>query len=411
MADLEQWVNLEKVDKFKDEIETIERLDYLHFECEFKKAKLANFKVRIYPQGNKAKYSKEERKNVAFKLRKIPSKTNASNKKVKLETDAYLPAAGGNKFKVEAKYKKKVIESKKIIETRRKVYYQIIKMSSMNALSNYSFLDKLWNTSDKLYIETIEINSKGDDTHIGNIDAVDSQVDAMKAAARPEYNNDKHPFCFAILYVDSLAASDVKSRDTDTMSKGCSSKQVSFPKKLWEGVDSPTGSSNKDWFISAQFMGTTPPSNLPSSDGLMVNRTTLSVSSGNIPESKTGVVRVTAKIIDRWRGGLSFSGCNLVVCATRAFVPRQALDPALKEAIILHEVGHKLGMVPDGISGLDRQTNCDDTTYVGPHCADNSCVMFGKADSSRNDFCTICKKSVRKLNLKGTKLVGLKILF
>ena len=378
-----------------------------------KKGSPIQFKVKVTPGGDNAVYTRKEKgRNPNFSARQITVGL-ADDKSVLLEESVYLTAAGGDEYTIEAKDAGgNVVKAPFQLATRRKVYYQIIKMTGMNALSSHSFLtNKLWDTGKKFYIKAVPISSKGDATHIENVDDVPAQKSAMKAAGHAQYNNDNYPYCFAILYVDSLAAHSRKTNNTAPMSNGGGPQTVSFSKELWEGVDSPTGSANKDWYVSVEFMGTTPPTALSVNDVRMMNRTTVSVSDANIPAGKTGPVRVTVKVIDRWRGGLSFSDCNLVVCATRAFVPRQSLGASLLEAIILHEVGHKIGMVPDGNGALARQSNCDDTTFVGPHCADSGCVMYGQADASRNAFCSICEKSVRKLDETGANLIGFNTLF
>src|SRR5512143_2749325 len=113
MAGDEQWVNLPKAGKYvEDGIPSQERLEAAHVECSFEKASQAGFRVRIFPVGDHARYTAaESARNPNFRVRITGKATNDGAKKVRLEKDIFLTAAGGNEYKVQAKYKKKEVES------------------------------------------------------------------------------------------------------------------------------------------------------------------------------------------------------------------------------------------------------------------------------------------------------------
>lgn len=175
---------------------------------------------------------------------------------------------------------------------------------------------------------------------------------------------------------------------------------------------------------------------------------------------------VTLKVVLRtakgFSGGFSYTALNLITVATKAW-----WDPSDEEKmlqILNHEMGHKLGMVafgdkkksdapykdnkdfnenkrlPDShpkLYGENRGVN--DRGHKGPHCSTGAeyhepgtplggrngawtgqplCVMFGatgledaktrKYTRSPKDFCPACAKAVRKLDLDGNGLEGLR---
>ena len=111
------------------------------------------------------------------------------------------------------------------------------------------------------------------------------------------------------------------------------------------------------------------------------------------------------KTVNRWRTGLSL-GKNAICVATRAGW-RQRGDDDMKSTLV-HEAGHKVGMVP---SGAARELPQQSTYYQlnGGHCnhSTNRCVMYGQIYQGRpNTFCSVCEKSVRRLDLDAASLPG-----
>jgi hypothetical protein len=125
----------------------------------------------------------------------------------------------------------------------------------------------------------------------------------------------------------------------------------------------------------------------------------------------TGTLSLYVSLVKKLLGGVSFGNDTPRIClATRA----GWIDtPALKQqAIVLHEIGHKLGMVPDGAGSLERLPLQYDHTHVGSHCHEGlaaagafdqyqfgRCVMFGEALAPNRNFCAACANAVRKANV------------
>jgi len=113
------------------------------------------------------------------------------------------------------------------------------------------------------------------------------------------------------------------------------------------------------------------------------------------------------------------SRVNLIVIATRVLW-RDRSGEAMTQTIV-HELGHKIGMVADGdpvtnvTCDLDRVgTWYNRHNHIGPHChqgigepipADmrrqaGTCVMYGESGRQRsNSFCADCGEAVKKVDI------------
>lgn len=94
-------------------------------------------------------------------------------------------------------------------------------------------------------------------------------------------------------------------------------------------------------------------------------------------------------------------------------------------AIMVHEVGHKIGMVPgpQGDHDLDQQASYYDAHgHHGGHCHHGAplvdyatvvpataptCTMFGDTRTHTLRFCPDCLPSVRKLDVSPDRKVGI----
>jgi len=410
MANLEQWVNLPKdAVHVEDEIKSEERLGALHFEAEFEKASLTHFKVKVSPRGNKAKYSRKEKKrNANFKIHTFSSQTNTAQKKIKLETDVRLPAAGGNKFLIKAKYRKTIVQSKTFVETRRKLYFQVIQMKGMKVtvktLTSH-LEDEYWTPAKRYYIKLKEIASKGDISGYPNFD--EHQQGELPGLARGNYSNIKDPFCFAIILVDQMAASEKpKSKKTIVVDHKIPQVLVSTTKPIWKDLDK-AGSPEEKWNFGGSFIESVSGkiTTIDPQDITYVSKYLVKVKSASLPDGIKGTVELELKLVNRFRTGLSL-GKNAICVATRAQWTQR--DDGQMKSTLVHEAGHKIGMVPDGDDGgLDKQT----TFYYkrGGHCnhGKDTCVMYGTIHAKRsNRFCSDCEDSVRRLDLDASKLSG-----
>jgi hypothetical protein len=127
-----------------------------------------------------------------------------------------------------------------------------------------------------------------------------------------------------------------------------------------------------------------------------------------------GTLKLKVNVVDRWRNGLSFGGGNLICIASK--VLWRDRDAAEMNQTLIHEMGHKIGMVCDGTGSSPDAPSLRYTErgHVGPHChkglalADDfrvvtsgaGCVMFGASVTGRpNEFCDLCTPAVRKIDI------------
>jgi hypothetical protein len=116
-----------------------------------------------------------------------------------------------------------------------------------------------------------------------------------------------------------------------------------------------------------------------------------------------------------FRGGIAIVGTsNLIAVATQ--ITWQDTPPSNLSGFIIHELAHKLGMVPSGtensLCDLEAtKTSYEDKGHTGPHChfgLENQenyldvggarCVMFG-APTTTTAFCDACTAALRKVHL------------
>lgn len=457
----EQWVNIDKDPKWvEDEVTAEERLGHLHFECEFKTAKIANFKIRVVSQGNKAKYSKKEMKrNKNFKLRfGQGSASNAGAKKIKLERDVYLPAAGGNKFKVEAKYKKHTVESSKIVETRRRLFFQNTAMTGI-AHGDVSDMESYYWSHDHYFIKLKQKASNTmafmsclhSDDGAGNNNYV-----AFLQACKPAWQlQARMPYAYMLVWVNYIASGGTKQIDQEVdanipsrlWSWGWKGQDFTFEvgEYLWHGLE-PAHDTAQHWLVSidVKFRDSNNVEtriNIPNSrvtitgaardsyggyhqvkvdlsaDDLAGVRYRFSRNEGKL------VFSMVFRTVKGWTNGFSFNVVNVITTARKALWRDQTA--AVEKYTLNHEFGHKIGMVADGVGRAPEKpaTHYTGQSHMGDHCSNGAtydaattrwsgaptCVMFG-ADGTFSGtppayqaapptYCGTCEPIVRKLDL------------
>ncbi len=463
MSKFEQWVNLEKNSVEEDGV-TKERMGPFLMECEFKKAKLAAFKVKVLDKGGsgKAKYKrKEERRNKNFTLRKVGAVVNDTKKKIKLQKKVYLAAAGGNKYKVSAKFKGKVVESGKELETRRKLWYQPLPMKTLTH-KDYTYSDILqsledayWNEKEKFFIK-LSRQSQTDITFKNNLKMDITARNWIWAEAAKGYSIKKYnPHAFGLAFVGHLAKLATIGVDPDfkvslsssifTWNPSDQEFVYTAPFYLWYDLD-PNDDKNDSWLVGTPTMSFVPDGGgaeekIPCTrKDFTLTGSPLGTHGGRhkirIKLCKDAIKRdfftkrkgklkihLDLRKVDGWILGYSEPNHNLVVVGTRCQFEDMATDTV--KYVANHEVGHAIGMVSDGkgplpdapssLYGDNRGVN--DRTHQGPHCGTGAtwteatttwsgapgCVMFGANGIANNHapptYCSECAPIVRKLDL------------
>jgi hypothetical protein len=143
---------------------------------------------------------------------------------------------------------------------------------------------------------------------------------------------------------------------------------------------------------------------------------------GSFPTAATLRVTLRVKVIDGWAVGWAYDNHPVIYLNMRDPNTDGVLSANQAEALMIHELGHKLHLVASGAAGQpDRQphhypTGQDGTSHVGPHCSHGvpagtslntpaataaaDCTMWGALEGFTN-FCSECKTSLRKVDLAG----------
>ena len=104
MPNILQWVNLIKHNTYvEDEITSVHRIGRFKVRCRFSNATTELVQLRIVAEGgdNATYTTAEERRNLNYKLVRTQPQVTSGETETEIEQDFWLPAAGGNKYKVE----------------------------------------------------------------------------------------------------------------------------------------------------------------------------------------------------------------------------------------------------------------------------------------------------------------------
>jgi len=421
MAVLKQWVNLPKIDVFKDsDIDSVDRCGELTIEVEVDKTDSAiSYKAKITPVGSdNATYNTAElQRNPKFKLRKGVTGI-VDSKKIRVEGIG-LPAAGGNKYKIEVQDAAgNVVSSSVEVETKRKLYYQKISMETgTETVPSYS-LSSLETDSLQHHIEIV---SKGSEVKIPYyktvmLQANGNNLNTFGASVAGAFNidNELKKLGIAVVYSEYLAKKGQRDfigviglGTTGGTHKARLTRThliITGDRYLWHGLND-TEDQNKEFFIDGAVRYTNT-ADATQNLTYLVRRADVDIegaarfSHGGYHEIKiaipagstletmsnktTGTIEVSLEvnITSGWINGFSweYSGAKLITCARRTLwtdMPAQTRDYTW-----IHEIGHRFGMVASGSSSFttDRSLpdapstlygenrGVNDKGHSGPHC-------------------------------------------
>lgn len=503
MTKLVQWVNLKRNAGTNDgqifvdaEVTSKERVGELHYEIVVQKPKAHGVKVRVYPAGGKkdVKYSRREKRFLPFQIRQTRTQHNQGKKKTKIEEGVLLPAAGGNSYYIEGKSaaagrKEKLIEGKKhqVYETWRRLYYEVLAMAdgthpefqtggagakNLPAPVGSPATGTLDAKYKALFLSLKRLGG-ATFTFKQNLNGNDAteETNVLHAAGQKWTLQKYEPWAFAAVIVNqianqaevqiSVAQSPVFTIPAGLFSVG--STEIVFPMPngvmLWYGVDdvddqarvflAPNGCK---WVDAKGVEHDIPDANVTvdTSVGPVYTQLKIKVpwSIKSFFSKSTGRFKIKVRTIDGYSGGYALPGFNLVIIARRSWYVQTNTDADMNQ-ILVHEVGHKVGMVPYGSrmpnpdafgfgpNQLDAGAHLygenygvNDQGHQGPHCQAGSavwsaatstwsgvpgCVMWGATgymdaagnyQSTTADYCGDCKPVVRKLDIDASGLQG-----
>ena len=237
--------------------------------------------------------------------------------------------------------------------------------------------------------------------HMPNVSNTDEN--SFKTKARTAYTGStapaKQPYVVAIAYTDHLAVKNPNQTIIKTpVQVGPDKPAVDGPgltnpavkaRYLWKNIV-----PSEEWFVSAKFLRTGGVAG--TDDEVIPKEKCTAVASGSNADkcnsvqvdvtglpAGAGSITLQVNWVDRMRGGLSFPGGNLICVCTRAWWT--TISTADQNQVIIHELGHSVGMVAKGTGKQpDKVATHYDTSkgHVGDHCHDGIPAGQTRYDSS-----------------------------
>lgn len=467
MSAKKQWINLDPI-KHKgkdDEITDEHRLGYPRFEAEFKLDQPAMWKVTVEPVGDEAVYTDDEKaRNPRFTRPPYGVLTNGSAAVCKPGEPIQLPAAGGNKYKITAKHRFKCVEGAAgEIETWRRLYYQAIAMRGLWVPD----LDGLL----KEYENDFLSFKKGAGTETIRhftirADSDNGKKQILQVAAGVYGLADFEPAALAIIFVDKIAYAEQFEVDMPyPLLPNLAYMTFTLPddKGFWHTIRDEDDLENLELGLRAVWRGDAQARWIDENgkpwdiDDKYVSLVQISKNSKGlvnkilieIPEeirtavpSIQGRLQFSPVIFKSWGGGYS-EWFNCVI------ISHGHGDKEWIRSCVVHEVGHAIGFVPEGVKQYQLSKAADDHLYggtwltmgnpgidqmggVGAHCTGGiardkwdpakgywegtpDCVMFGswakegdEYKSTPKTFCGKCRPLIKKLDLHGENILQFK---
>jgi hypothetical protein len=436
----QQYVNLHRSNTFVDGA-VVRNLDRLgnkpRLKVSFGKPGVYPFSVKCRPIAGNSRYSQEElARNTRFDYQKEQKSysTESDGSLILPLDDFYVSAAGKDKFIFDATDSGGQTVSTGSLEVQRLIYYIEVRMRSLNSCAqSLSVAEREYA---KHNIKLVKLPS-AEMEYISNIDRnqgafflekVEKAYSGSKAAK-------KEPYTIAVVYTSHLA---VMKRNHKMLLRSVKVGPGSAPVlvdivaqddssdihesfHLWEKLD------DEGWFVSARFIKDggsradiiqipqdkcqTAPRKQGSQEAAQQVRIDVSA----LP-SLTGSIELFVNVVDYMRGGMAYQGVNVICVCTMAWW--KTIDEHVQNQVIVHELGHKIGMVPNGRGkGPDKPSTWYDDSkgHVGNHCFNGlppnlanyagdfderqiKCVMYG-ASSNRSEFCANCSPIVCKVDI------------
>lgn len=395
-----------------------------------------SFKLRFSANSDPEIYDVAEKgRNSHFKRDGEKSYTTTASGE-KIIDDFQISAGADITYEIEAEdsHGNKINTGGKIKSTRQ-IYCCEIKMTGLTSVANS--LSTLKSEYDANHIKIVELPALpiALQENIGT-DAESAKLKSnAKTAMSTSANSDKLKYTIGIIYTGHLAVKnsnktvikriDIPPKTTPTPESikikgpGLTNPAVK-DKYLWRDI--VTGES---WFVSCSYLkeGGDPTKDridIPAAKCTPVEvRSSMSkevsIDISALPSGK-GTVSLKLNWVDRMRAGLAFRGENLVAICTRAWW--QNRNTASQNEVMIHEIGHKVGMVVKGGPGEPNAvaSHYDSSKgHVGNHCyhsnasglarydtaaalSNSDCVMYGSTNG-KSAFCSNCKPAIKKVDI------------
>lgn len=424
-AHAEQFVNLPRDAKWVDgtHVKNVDRLGQKpRIKVTFNKPGKHTFKVKYVPDpGNVAYSAAEKGRNANFKFEEAEKTFTTDDNGAKIIAgDLFVAASGKAKYQVKATDDVGNEALSHQVHTQRLVYYVELKMNGTVAANSLGVF-----TSEfaKHNVKMVSAGSAAMD----RIPNIGTDTSTFETKARTAYNTSgasaKAPYVVAVAYTDHLAVKDsAQEVKKSGVTVGPGKSDVEIPivnsagkaKYLWKNIVPGEG-----WFVSASFLKN---GGTPGTDDVAIPEAKCTAIPAGQDDCKkvkvkvdglaaaTGTITLKVNWVNRMRGGISIGGGNMICVCTRAWWANEST--ADQNQVMVHEMGHKIGMVPGGTGkGPDKTPNqYTGKGHVGSHChtglpvqasyseASGTCVMFGSTNN-KSAFCADCVTAVKKEDL------------
>lgn len=446
MADIEQWVNLTRNNKWiGDGLTSRARMGRIApLNIQFDQHHRATVWITKEADGGNAVYSATELpQRTVFRAPVFVRRRISTDRRGRLNLDVPLTAAGGDKFTIRVEDRAGNELRSDTFNVRRKLYFQVIKMAGVAAVSAgdvAGMQSEFWNTAENVYIKMVEHHAGRTIAARRNINHRDqTAMRRLRNRARRVYSRTKNPYSFSVIVVqrnsrpqeESVAIAGVSFPAPAPNPAVATSFTFNTQRILFDIVDPA-----ESYYINLEWMPTIgSPVQIPVSRLTRNGQNQITIDTTGYP-SGLGVLSYSMRVVGNNGRGVSQGGENLVIVASQDAITGAAVPPNEIMAVLVHEIGHKIGMVPNagGVSGLDRQnTQYDGHGHVGNHCYHGltpptaasplpaslittggltpDCTMFGDTRSATSRFCSDCKTSLRKLDLRSRTNIGIRTQF
>lgn len=429
-----QWVNLPKEAKWVDGTD-IKNEDRLGMKPRLKVKFDINgnhpFKVKLLPPTGTAAYTDTEKaRNSNFRYTEIEENytTDADGTKI-IDGDFELVAGGGYEFQAQAKDERDNIVNTGNLITKRMFFYVEARMSGLTSILGSTAPVEAEYHNHFFKLKKQSPVSIARQNNIGTGAESDTLANNVTAAVNGDAAiREKKPYLLTVAYTDHLAVKNANvTISKNAVNVGPGRPRVTIP-IVARGLRSPHSVATRylwhdlvpgeSWFVEAKFYKngggvTAIPASKVAHKGVGDFWNEVEVDVTGLTAG-VGRIEIKVNVVDRMRGGLAISGANTCVC-TRAWWRNQS--DSKQECTIIHELGHKIGMVADGSGNRPDKvaTHYSGKGHVGDHCYkgcaagqvsyDDSaslrasqCVIFG-AVNQKNAYCTNCEKAVKKLDI------------
>lgn len=433
MAEIRQWVNLTKDRKwFGDGIESLGHLGiWVKLKITFKEKRVATAWVSKKGDAGNAVYSTNEKREFGFNVPDYNRRRIMTDDKGEAVMTFKVSLAGGDKYTVEIEDRAgKKITSDELL-TRRKLYFQVMRMSGVTAVSAGDISGmrrEFWNPGEKIYAGMIQIPPRGSGIIPSrrNYNDEDGAVsDIVLRQTRRMYNTEKDPYCFAVLVVRRNGIPKDEVMSVPAVFGPGNTCTLTTQDVLFDFVDPA-----EDYYNQLHWVSTSGTSPIPKSRLTRLGRHRIRIDTTGYTRGN-GMLVYSMRVLGINGRGLSLPTNNFTMVASEDAVTGAAVPATEIMSVLVHEIGHKIGMVPgpQGTQSLDRQgTYYDGRGHSGGHChhgvatplpADLSatgglrpdCTMFGDTRASTAAFCAECRKSLRKLDLRARTNEGIRTRF